>query len=128
MLVDQQQKWQRITEWISHDSAEAAAFNRPSSSSRGASVSTRATAGSSNGPAGDDALNAQHGPGLGPGCDTIEGFADLRYSLDTTLVDPEQHAVAQAAAAAAAARQSRTAQTAAAAPRLQQVTYMGYRM
>jgi hypothetical protein len=32
--------------------------------------------------------------------ETIESVAELRYSLDTTLVDPEQHAMAQAAAAA----------------------------
>jgi hypothetical protein len=35
--------------------------------------------------------------------ETIESVAELRYSLDTTLIDPEQHAIAQAAAAAAAA-------------------------
>jgi hypothetical protein len=38
-----------------------------------------------------------------PGMETIKSVAELRYSLDTTLVDPEQHAMAQAAAAAAAA-------------------------
>jgi hypothetical protein len=105
MLVDQRQKWQRITEWISHDSAEAAAASKGSSStSHVGSAINRTTAGST---AGQDAYAAgsiaQAQQLRSPGMETIESVAELRYSLDTTLIDPEQHAMAQAAAAAAAA-------------------------
>lgn len=102
MLVDQRQKWQRITEWISRDSAEAAVASKDSSHAEAASA--RAIAGSSSahsldGPAAGNSVHRVRSPGM----ETIESVAELRYSLDTTLVDPEQHAMAQAAAAAAAA-------------------------
>lgn len=122
MLVDQRQKWERITEWISHDSAEAAAVNKQSSSSsRGDDAnSARATAGSSTSQAAAVGDAAAAGSGalqqsvLSPGA--IESVAELRYSLDTMLVDPEQHAMmAQTAAAAAAAARAAVAPTAAAA-------------
>lgn len=103
--MDQRQKWQRITEWIAHDSTQAAAVSKQDSS-HGGSTSARATAGSSSGHLQEDQVpgtSAHAYRVLSPGMEAIESVAELRYSLDTTLVDLEQHAMVQAAAAAAAA-------------------------
>lgn len=122
MLVDQRQKWQRITEWISRDSAEAAAVSNHRSSSHAESGSARATAGSSDAQSIGDPVAASRHRMRSPGMETIESVAELRYSLDTTLVDPEQHAMAQAAAAAqmAAGAAWRNHTAPAASPRAQQ--------
>lgn len=100
VLVDQQQKWQRISDWISRDSAEATVAG---GSSKAASASSSRHTSQSAALAGvvrssRDEGNAESLPNdmprqsqqLGrPDASPVASIPDLRYSLDTAMMELE---------------------------------------
>lgn len=96
VLVDQQQKWQRISDWISRDSAAAATASGSQSATEGTShIATSAK--SATGGAIDRSSDVGEAAGehlgrhslLGPDADTITSIADVRYSLETAMMELE---------------------------------------